>query len=52
MTQNRPKRVTQKGTLAVREQWRGLRPGRKELRQGMARMVREGARVSVERGAR
>ena len=48
MTQNRLKR----GLKVVGEQWRGLRPGRKELRQGMARMVREGARVSVERGIR
>ena len=29
MTQKRLKRVTQRGTLGVSEQWRGLRPGRK-----------------------
>ena len=31
------------------EQGSGLRPGRTELRQGEARAVREGARVSEER---
>ena len=42
MTQNWPKRVT----------YSGRRARRKELRQGRARTVREGARVSVERGVR
>ena len=36
----------------VGEQGSGLRPGRTELRQGWARTVREGARVSKERGVR
>ena len=48
MTQHRLKRVTQSGRRAVE----GSPTGQKELRQGMARMVRQGARVLVESGVR
>ena len=46
MTQTKLKRVTQKGTQAVGEQWRGSDQWEKELRWGREGTVREGARVS------